>query len=558
MLLEDRDLSSMQEARALLKKAAQAQKQYAKFSQAQVDRITSAAVRAGLEASQELAEMAVQESGFGRVDSKTIKNRFATQHLWEDIKDLKTVGVIARDDRKGVMEIAEPYGVILGIVPITNPTSTTLFKGIISLKTRNAVVFSPHPRGIRCIARATRIMAEAAMRAGAPDGLLGCMTQVSMEGIHEAMAHPLTSLILATGGEAMVKAAYSAGKPAFGVGPGNAPAFIERSANLSLAVKAIVASQTFDNSTICSSEQSVVIDTPVKNRVLREFSRQGAYLCNAGEKSLLAKIIMRGKGINPDIVGRFPHELAEMAGFSVPKETTVLLAEEDQVGPAYPLSMEKLSPILAVYSAEGWEACCLKCLELLRFGGMGHTMAIHSTNEEIIMKFALEKPVHRILVNAPTSQGAVGFATGLVPSMTLGCGAHGGNITSDNVSAKNLMLIKRLARVKPGFVERGDQKIVPGYHPGHLMMEKTGPSENDGPSAAGGQERSGSFAYRNDAFNAAPSAVQDYTFSPEKAVLLENPKGVTNSPASAEGQRETSKVPPERCPLGGCGECGTS
>jgi acetaldehyde dehydrogenase (acetylating) len=537
----------MQEARRLLEQAAEAQSAYARFSQAEVDRVTAAAVRAGFDAAEHLAEIAVEESGFGRVDSKTVKNRFSTKNLWEDIKDLKTVGVISRDDRNGIWEIAEPYGVILGIVPITNPTSTTLFKGIISLKTRNAIVFSPHPRGIRCISEANRVMAEAAVRAGAPAGLLGCLTEVSMEGINDAMRHPLTSLILATGGEAMVKAAYSAGKPAYGVGPGNAPAFIERSANIGLAVKAVVASQTFDNSTICSSEQSVVIDAPVKDRVLREFQRQGAHLCNDEEKALLAKIIMKGKGLNPDIVGKHPHELAEMAGFTVPRETTVLLAEETEVGLDYPLSVEKLSPILGVYSAEGWERCCELCIALLRLGGMGHTMAIHSSNEEIITRFALEKPVHRILVNAPTSQGAVGYATGLVPSMTLGCGAHGGNITSDNVSARNLMLIKRLARVKPGFVEGAEVQSSNPYRPGHLDLGQAGETASERALKAH------AYSYSNRAYNAPTAAPK--TFSMDSSAP--SPEGGTTNKAGG-APRGSGEVPPERCPLGGgCEDCRT-
>jgi acetaldehyde dehydrogenase (acetylating) len=545
--LEDKDLRSIQEARRLLKQAAEAQKAYARFSQAEVDRVTEAAVRAGFDAAEQLGELAVEESGFGRAASKTLKNRFSTQNLWEDIKDLKTVGVINRDDRKGIWEIAEPYGVILGIIPITNPTSTTLFKGIISLKTRNAIVFSPHPRGIRCIGETNRVMADAAERAGAPAGLLGCLTQVTMDGINDAMRHPLTSLILATGGEAMVKAAYSAGKPAYGVGPGNAPAFIERSANIRMAVKAVVASQTFDNSTICSSEQSVVIDAPVKDRVLREFCSQGAHLCNGSEKALLEKIIMKGKGINPDIVGKYPHELAEMAGFSVPQETTVILAEENEVGLDYPLSVEKLSPILGVYSAEGWERCCELCIELLQLGGMGHTMAIHSNNEEIITRFALEKPVHRILVNAPTSQGAVGYATDLVPSMTLGCGAHGGNITSDNVSARNLLLIKRLARVKPGFIEGSELRPQNPYRPGHLDLGHTGET------AARRALEAHSYSYMNRAYNPPAAAPRAFTLDSSAPRPAGGP--ISQSGTNPKGSGE---VPPERCPLGcGCSDCRT-
>jgi acetaldehyde dehydrogenase (acetylating) len=518
--IEDKDLRSIQEVRKLITAAEEAQRIYAGFSQSQVDRVTAAAARAGAEASERLAALAVEESGFGRKESKILKNRFSSQTLWEHIQGLKTVGVIHRDDHKGVMEIAEPYGVILGIIPITNPTSTALFKGIISLKTRNAIVFSPHPRGIRCISESAKVMADAAEGAGAPAGLISCISQVSMEGINEAMKHPKTSLILATGGSAMVKAAYSAGKPAYGVGPGNAPAFIERTANIRAAVKAVIVSQTFDNGTICSSEQSVVIDAPVRDRVLREFAAQGAHLCSEQEKALIEKIISKKGGINPDIVGRYPHELARMAGFEVPRETTVILAEETCVGENHPLSMEKLSPILGVFIADGWERCCELCIELIKFGGMGHTMAIHSMNEEIIMRFALEKPVSRILVNAPTSQGAVGYATNLTPSMTLGCGAHGGNITSDNVSARNLMLIKRLARVKPGFVEGVEVKRT--FRPGHMeLASETAPPEPG-------------YVYKNTAYNAPKKSTPAFSMK------------------EAEGKKS---VPDERCPLGGCESC---
>jgi len=529
--LNDQDLKSKDEARSLVERAAKAQQIYKKFSQSQVDKVTAAAVRAGAKNAEKLAKLAVEESGFGRVSSKIIKNLFATQTLWDDIKELKTVGVIFRDDRKGVFEIAEPYGVVIGIVPVTNPTSTTLFKGIISLKTRNSIVFSPHPRGIRCISETAKVMEEAAVNAGAPNGLISCMSTVTMDGVNEAMRHPLTSLILATGGAGLVKAAYSAGKPAYGVGPGNAPAFIERTANITMAVKAIVASQLFDNGTICASEQSVVIDEPVKSRTLREFISQGAHLCNNEEKALLSKIITKNKAINPDIVGRYPRELAEMAGFSVPSDTTVLLAEESRVGLDYPLSVEKLSPILAVYSASGWEKCCEICLELLHLGGMGHTMSIHSSNEDVIMKFAIEKPVNRILVNAPTSQGAVGYATGLVPSMTLGCGAHGGNITSDNVSAKNLILTKRVARVKPGFIERCcDEQGLSVYKQGPIRVKS----------------------------NKKHNTTTSYSSSSLQSVLKSKPSPVPVVKEKIEEKKEVNQTPPERCPMGGsCGNCET-
>ena len=573
--LADADRAAIEEARDLIRRAQEARRVYAGFSQARVDRVTAAAVRAGARAAETLARRAVEDSGFGRVDSKVIKNRFATEVLWRDIAELKTVGVVRRDDRAGVLEIAEPYGVILGIIPITNPTSTCLFKGIIALKTRNAIVFSPHPRGVACIGAAATVMAEAAEAAGAPPGLITCMTRGSMDGVREAMSHPDIALILATGGEGLVKAAYSAGKPAYGVGPGNAPAFIERTANLGQAVKAIVASQTFDNGTICASEQSVVIDAPVMKRTLREFEALGAYRVLGDERRALEGILTRGGGLNPDIVGRYPHELAAMAGFSVPRDTTVLLADETGVGKEFPFSMEKLSPILAVYRAEGWEDGCETCLKLLRFGGMGHTLAIHSRNDEIIMKFALEKPVHRILVNAPTSQGGVGYATGLTPSMTLGCGAHGGNITSDNVSARHLLLYKRLARVKPGYVDRCAEESG--------LVRRKGRASSGKAASRSMTGKGGGLNYRNRAYNEPQGHPPLFDDRSVQRATSRGSNRVTGSPALTDGEpvpdeaktdsaseapgmktavpsptsTETKDLPPERCPLGGgCPTCG--
>jgi len=453
MILADADLRSIQEARDLVRRSRKAWDAFRKFDQQRVDRICEAMARAGSEASEKLARLAVEESGFGSVPGKYQKNKFCTDLLWESLKDLKTVGVVHRDDARRYYQVAEPYGVVLGIVPITNPTSTAMFKILIAVKARNSIVISPHPRGIRCIGESTRVLAEAARQAGAPDDLVLCMTSPTLEGTHEAMKARETALILATGGPDLVRAAYSMGKPAYGVGPGNAPAFIERTADIHHAVRAIVGSQTFDNSTICASEQSVVIDKAIEQPVREEFTRNGAHWCTPDEREKLAKIVVRGRRVNADIVGLFPHQIARMAGFSIPETTTVLLVEETGVGWDHPLSVEKLSPILSVYFEDGWEKGCERCIEVLNFGGRGHTLAIHSRDEEVIWSFVMEKPTHRILVNAPAAQGAVGYGTGLVPSMTLGCGAFGGNITSDNISAHNLLLTKHVGYCYEGFVE---------------------------------------------------------------------------------------------------------
>ncbi len=453
MSLRDQDLISIQEARDLLRRAREAQRTYRKFSQARVDRVTQAMAEAGEAAADALGRLAVDETKMGVAESKRLKNVFSTRVVWEDVKDLKTVGVVHSDPARGFHQIAEPYGVVLAIVPTTNPTSTALFKAIICAKSRNAMVCSPHPRAVRCIAESVRVVAEAAERAGAPPGLFSCMRSPTLEGTHAAMTDENCDLILATGGPDLVKAAYSAGKPAYGVGPGNVPVWIDRSADVDLAARAVVASQTFDNGTICASEQSLVIDAPVKAAVIAAFVRHGAHVASAAEKALLESLVVKNGRMNPDVVGQYSATIARMAGFEVDPRTTLLLVEETGVGRAHPLSIEKLAPLLTVYTEDGWQAGCRRCIEVLEFGGLGHTLGIHATDESVVWKFAEEKPTHRIIVNGPTSQGAVGYSTHLRPSMTLGCGAFGENITSDNVSVQNLILLKHVGFTVPGFVD---------------------------------------------------------------------------------------------------------
>lgn len=453
-MVQDSDLRSIQEGRDLLRQAKEAWRRYRKFDQAQVDRITLAMVEAGAHASRSLARLAVDETGMGVIDSKEQKNLFSTLDLWEDIKDLKTVGIVHSDEANGFYQTVEPYGVVLGIVPTTNPTSTALFKAIICAKSRNAIVMSPHPRSVKCISESIRVVREAAERNGAPPGLISCIMNPTIEGTQAAMRDRNTDLILATGGPGLVKEAYSAGKPAYGVGPGNVPVWIDRSCDVDLAARGVIASQTFDNGTICASEQSLVIDAPVKSKVLAAFRKHGAHLCSPEESAKLAKIVARGRGMNPDIVGQFPTRIAALAGFEVPEATTVLLCEETAVGWDHPLSIEKLCPLLTVYTEDGWQKGCERCFEVLEFGGLGHTLGIYAEDQAVIWAFAHEKPSHRVIVNGPTSQGAVGYSTHLQPSMTLGCGAAGMNITSDNVSAHNLILRKHIGFTKPGFVEK--------------------------------------------------------------------------------------------------------
>lgn len=442
----DRDLSSVQEVRELLTRADATLPAMRELSQKDVDRITEAMADAGYKAAESLAKMAVEETGFGKYEDKVLKNRFATRDLLQYIAPLKTVGFIEEDPVSKVHKIAEPMGVVAAIIPSTNPTSTALYKAIISMKARNPIVMSPHPAAVRCTIEACNVVAAAAERAGAPKGSVLCMSIPEMPGTQELMKHPITKVILATGGTGLVKAAYSAGKPALGVGPGNVPTFIERSADVRKAVKDIVASKTFDYGTVCASEQSLITDLAVKDEVIAELKRNNAYFCTSKEIAALEKVMIKpGGGINPGIVGQPAARIAEIAGFEVSKETSILVVPLAGVGKEYPLSIEKLSPVISFYEANGWEQACERCIEIINFGGLGHTLVIHTRDEKIIREFALKKPVFRILVNTPGTQGAIGLTTGLEPAMTLGSGTWGGSITSDNVTPLHLINIKRLA-----------------------------------------------------------------------------------------------------------------
>lgn len=441
----DKDIRSTQEVRNLVAKAKTAQLEFKHFNQSQVDKIVKAMADAGFEASEKLAKMANQETGFGKWEDKVIKNQFGSRDVYNSIKDLKTVGVINVKEGGKIVNIAEPMGVVAALIPSTNPTSTAFFKALISLKTRNAIVASPHPKAVACTSEALTIMSDAAEATGAPKGLIQCMTTPTLEGTEALMKNNDVAVILATGSTPMVKAAYSAGTPAYGVGSGNVPAFIERSANYEKAVLDIISGTTFDNGTLCSSEQSMIVDRPLVEKVRKFAEANGAYFVCNEEKRKLENIVLKNGRINPEIVGKSAKFIADYAGFKVPDTVKVLFADCLGVGKEEPLSVEKLSPILAFYTVDGWLDGCHKCIDLLNFGGVGHTMAIHSNDQEIIMKFALEKPAFRIIVNSPSSLGAVGYSTALDPSMTLGVGTWGGSIISENVTAKHLMNIKTLA-----------------------------------------------------------------------------------------------------------------
>jgi len=442
----DRDLASIQEARDLARRAKAVQPQLAERSQDQIDRIVDAMAAAITPHAEALAQAAVDETGYGVVADKIRKNLFASDKVYRFIRPMKTVGVISRADDRKVIEIAEPFGVVAAIVPSTNPTSTAIYKILIALKARCPIVLSPHPAAARCISRVAEIMEAAARGAGAPDGAIGWMRTVTLEGTQELMKAREVAVILATGGMGLVRAAYSAGKPAYGVGPGNAPAFIERSADVVKAVRDIITGKTFDNGLLCSSENSVVVDAPIAEAVKAEFLTQGSYFLSPAEAEAVGKVLVSPQRLpNPALVGRTAIHVAAQAGVQVPPSTRVLLAPLAGVGRDYPLSIEKLCPVLSYYVVKDWQEGCERCKQILRYGGMGHTMSIHSRNDEVILQFGLHKPAFRIVVNTPTTLGSIGLTTGLDPAMTLGCGGYGGNITSDNISPMHLLNIKRLA-----------------------------------------------------------------------------------------------------------------
>lgn len=433
-------------------KAKRAAAIFSQLDQKQVDNIVKAVYEAGFDHRVELAKQAHEETGLGKWKDKVIKNVIATQFVYEDIKDLKTVGIISEDRRDGIVEIAQPMGPILAVIPVTNPTSTTLFKTLISLKTRNPIIICPHMRATKVCDKTAQICYEAALSAGAPEDCIQWLTTTSHEQTHAFMIHPDLALILATGGSGLVKAAYSSGTPTIGVGAGNVPVYIESSADIPFAVEQICMSKTFDNGTVCASEQAVVVEQAQAEQILAEFSKRGGYVLSHEEVEKLNNIVMDPeRGImSPAVVGQSALFIAEKAGITVPEDTQILLAPLDGIGDEYPISSEILAPILGFYVAEHFDEAVNLCIDLNFHGGMGHTASIFSNDEAKIKDFAMVMNAGRIVVNMPSSHGAVGgiFNT-LHPSLTLGCGAGGKNITTDNVTAKHLLNIQRIARRRP-------------------------------------------------------------------------------------------------------------
>ena len=442
----DKDLQARQQAREFARKAAEAQKKLALMSQGQLDAIVEAVAKAFAAAASELADMAVRETGFGNVADKITKNTFASQTVYSAIKDMKTVGVLSENKQEKLWEVAVPVGVIAAIVPSTNPTSTVCYKALIALKSGNAIVFSPHPKAILCTLRAADIVAKAAVAAGAPEGCVSCLGIASMAGCQELMQAEQVRLILATGGPGMVKAAYSSGKPAIGVGAGNGPVYIHPTADVDSALDCILRSKTFDNGTVCASEQSIVVEQAQEQQVKEKASQKGFYFMNTEQAGKLAKLLFKPNGaLSPEIVGRSALELAQKAGFTVPGNTKILVAREQEAGPTRPYSMEKLCPVLAFFVMENEEAVLQKAIEVLTFEGSGHTFAMHAQDENVVRKFARHIPVSRFLVNTPAALGGIGATTSLFPALTLGCGAVGGSSSSNNISPMDLINIRRVA-----------------------------------------------------------------------------------------------------------------
>jgi acetaldehyde dehydrogenase (acetylating) len=447
-MLEDKDLVSIQEVRTKVEKAYAAWLKYRTYNQEQVDAIVERTAAAGRANAKKLAEIAVEETGYGNVKDKIVKNLLNADFLARKMRGMKTIGLLREIPEERMVEYAVPVGVVAAILPTTNPTSTAIYKILISLKSGNGIVLSPHPRAVRCTCATADLLYRAALEAGAPEDIVQCLGYATIDGTNALMRHERTGVILSTGGHGIVRAAYSSGKPAFGVGPGNVPVLIERTADAPDAVAKVIEGKSFDYGTVCSSEQAIVVEDVLKDRVLAELKAGKAHFCNAEQKQALGKLLVTPNwGINPACVGQAPTKIAGMAGFTVPPDTTILVVELDGVGKQHPLSMEKLSPVLAVYWVKDFASGMGICESLLRFGGLGHTCVIYSKDDARIREYAQRMPANRVLVNTPAPQGSTGITTNVFPSMTLGCGAAAGNITSDNVGPQHLYNIKRLAYV---------------------------------------------------------------------------------------------------------------
>lgn len=450
-MVHDPDLVSIQEVRGKVEQAHSAWTRYRTFTQSQVDSIVEAMAAAARAQAQRLAELAVAETGYGNARDKVAKNMLAADVLPHRMRGMRTIGVLREIPEDGIVEIGEPMGVVAAILPTTNPTSTVIYKTLIALKAGNAIVLSPHPRARACSCEAAAVLAEAAEQAGAPQGLVQCIATSTIEATNELMRHRLTNVILSTGGSGIVRAAYTSGKPAFGVGPGNVPVLLDASADVADAVAKIVEGKSFDFGTLCSTEQTLVAERTLREKILAELKTRQAFLCDAHQTGALERLLItKNFGINPECVGQSPQKIARMAGFEVPADASILVVEIGGIGKEHPLSAEKLSPVLSLYFVDNFAAALDACEAVLRFGGLGHTCGIYAQDDARIRQYAMRMPAYRVVANTPTPHGSTGITTNVFPAMTLGCGAVAGNSTSDNVSPLHLINIKRLAYVKGG------------------------------------------------------------------------------------------------------------
>ncbi len=535
----DPDLRALQDVRDQVARAKKACEAIHSFDQEKTDALCAAMAKAGAAAAHDLARLAVEETGIGKIHYKVLKNLFGSEGTWASIRLEKTVGILSRDEKTGIVEVGTASGVIAGIVPTTNPTSTTLFKAIIAVKGRNAIVISPHPRAKRCIGETVEVLRRAIERAGGPPDLVCVLPNPTIESTGALMKHKDVALILATGGTGLVMAAYSSGRPAYGVGPGNVPCYIDRSADIPWAASSITSSQSFDNATLCCSEQGLVLDAPIAKQLVAELVKRGAHVCDEDETKKLAKLCNVRGHMNADVVGIDPWRIAEMAGFAVPKHTTILLAWQGGVGRDWPLSIEILAPVLSLHLVNGWEEGCKVSMAMLESDGLGHTLGMHAKDERVLDAFFLEKPANRIVVNGPCSQGAVGYSTNLVASFSLGCGPQAGNITSDNISARHLLNVKRVAFPRRDWadIERRDHERV-------AQMTKDGMPRGSGlagdPAQSGAAPRASSSAF-------TPDASSNWRGNPSisaSAAPAAAPAATTATPWASKVGAGTKSAPP--------------
>lgn len=479
-MLADKDLLSIQEVRTKVEKAYAAWLKYRTYSQEQVDAIVERMAAAARANAKRLADLAVEETGYGNAKDKYIKNLLTSDWLPRRMRGMKTVGILRELPDEKIVEMGVSVGVVAAILPTTNPTSTAIYKTLISLKAGNAIVISPHPRAHKCTCLTASLLYQAAMEAGAPEDIIQCVDNATLDATNALMRHERTGVILSTGGAGIVRAAYSSGKPAFGVGPGNVPVLVDTSADLQDAIPKIVAGKSFDYGTVCSSEQAIVAEESMRDRILGLLRAQKAYIANDAQRDALGKLLMMPNWtVNPNCVGQAPTKIAKMAGFEVPPDTSIICAEIGGVGKQHPLSAEKLSPVLSLLFVSDFNSAMDTCYALLKFGGMGHTAVIYSKNDTRTREYAMRMPAMRVLVNTPAPQGSTGITTNVFPSMTLGCGAAAGNITSDNVGPLHLINIKRLAYVvrKPeeAFEMPMDYNAAPSGPPlsGDLPIDRT-------------------------------------------------------------------------------------